>query len=70
MFYKSLVLIWILLASVLIIENMVVPFQGFIFLWVSTTWVLSMFSILIWIMIWFWVHWMMMNKDQEYDDSF
>lgn len=42
---KTLVLVGILFSAVLIIENMVVPLQAYVFIWITKTFVLSIASI-------------------------
>ena len=66
---KALILIWILLGSILIIENLVTWLRWYLFLSSSSsTWTLSGVSIVIWIMIWYWVRWLMVRKEGEEDD--
>ena len=73
MFDKALISIWILLWSVLIIENMVSWLFWYLFLDTSANnWLVIFVSIIIWIWMWFWIKWLISNKkgleeDDEYD---
>ncbi len=68
---KVLILVWILLGSVLIIENIVSGMIWYLFLSTNAnTGMLSFVSILIWIIIWYWVRWYMNNKSSnDYDND-
>lgn len=73
MFNKVLIWTWVLLWSILVIENMVVWITWYLFLdqW-ANNWVVIMVSILIWIGIWFWSKWLIdKNNDvSDNDDNF
>ena len=70
MFNKILIFGWLALSAILIVENMVVPTQAFVFLsrW-STTWMLSFVSILIWIAVWFGLKWILSQDWDSYDEN-
>ena len=69
MFNKILMFWGLALSAILIVENMVVPTQAFVFLSKSsTTWMLSIVSIIIWVAIWFWIRWFM-NQEDSNDES-
>lgn len=67
---KTLVLVGILFSAVLIIENMVVPLQAYVFVWITKTFVLSMASIATGMLIGYGLHGMMLtkNENEESDD--
>lgn len=70
MFNKILIFGWLALAAILIVENMVVQTQAFVFLSRnSTTAMLSIVSILIWIWIWFGLKWFLSQDKDEYDEN-
>ena len=71
MFNKVLIFGWLALAAILIVENMVIQTQAFVFLSRnSTTAMLSIVSILIGMAIWFGIKWFIQqeNKDDEWFD--
>ncbi len=70
MFDKALVGMWILLGSVLIIENMVSWLFWYLFLDTSANnWLVIFVSILIWMGMWFWIKWLLSSKkDPEEED--
>jgi hypothetical protein len=71
MFNKILIFGWLALAAILIVENMVIQTQAFVFLSRnSTTAMLSIVSILIGMAIWFGIKWFIQqeNKDDEWFD--
>jgi hypothetical protein len=70
MFDKILISIWILLSSVLIIENMVSWLTWYLFLDTNTNnWLIIFVAIIIWICMWFWIKWFFWEKkDTEEDD--
>lgn len=54
MLNKILIFGGLALSAILIVENMVVPNQAFLFIdRGSTSWMLSMVSILIWVWMWY-----------------
>lgn len=65
-----MILVWILLSAVLLVENMIIPLQWYVFLWNSTTWALTFWAIIVWMMLWYWISWYMNSKDWDYEDSF
>lgn len=69
-FDKTLILIWILLGSILVVENLVTWLKAYVFLWTSmSTWVLSLFSIFIWMMIGYGMRWKFKNGSKDNDDD-
>jgi hypothetical protein len=67
---KVLILGWILLGTVLIIENIVNSSWAFLFLDFTNTWLVVFVSIVIWVATWYWVRWKMSSKeynDEEFD---
>lgn len=70
MLNKVLIFGGMALSAILIVENMVVPTQAFVFLSRnSTSWMLSVVSILIWIWIWFGLKWFLSQDSDWYDDN-
>ncbi len=66
-----LILIWVLLASVLVIENMVVWMIWYLFLdpWANVG-IVVFVAVIIWIMIWYWIKWNMTdNNNDDYDEN-
>jgi len=64
---KVFILAGILLGSILIIENIVSWMIWYLFLSTNVnTWMLVFVSILIWIMIWYWIKWYLTNKSSDY----
>ena len=66
---RTLVLVWILFSAVLIIGNMTQQLSAYIFWWHSKTWLLSIVSIITWIMIWYGIRLPSMS-DKDNDDDF
>ena len=67
---KIFVFLGIALWSILIIENMVIWIPAYVFIDNSSTgWMLSLVSIIIWVFIWYWLNWMIWNKDWD-DDNY
>ncbi len=68
---KILILGWILLWSILIMENLVSGYAAYVFFdtW-SKTWTLSVVSIGVWIMIWYWIKWFLSKDNKKDDDSY
>ncbi len=69
MLNKILVFWGLALSAILIVENMVTWMSAFVFIYAgSKAWVLSAVSIIIWILIWYWLKWLL-NKDTWLDDD-
>jgi hypothetical protein len=72
MFDKVLILIWVLLGSILIIENMVSWLFWYLFLDTNANnWLIIFVAIIIWIGMWFWIKWILWSKkdlNEEEDD--
>jgi len=67
---KILMWISILLWSILIVENMVMNNQAQIIIWYWDTWTLTIFSIFIWFILWFWFKWFISEKWwNDYNDD-
>jgi len=69
-FNTILILIWVLFGVVLIIENMVVPLQSYVFIWVTKTWILAIMSIITWILIGYGLRGKLTEQPKSDDDSF
>ena len=70
MLNKILVFGGLALSAILVVENMVVPTQAFVFLSRnSTSWMLSVVSIIIWIWIWIWLKWLLSQDNDSYDEN-
>lgn len=68
MFNKILIFGGLALSAILIVENMVIQTQAFVFLSRnSSTAMLSIVSIIIWIWIWFGIKWFFSSTDEEND---
>jgi hypothetical protein len=68
MFDKVLISIWILLSSILIIENIVSWLTWYLFLDTSANnWLIILVSIIIWIGMWFWIKWFFWEKKETED---
>ena len=65
---KILILVWFLLSSILLIENMVQPLP-YIFIWWASTWQLSLISVAIWMWVWYWLKWFI-SKPSWDDDNY
>jgi len=59
---KTLVLVGILFATVLIIENMVAPLQAYVIIWITKTYMLALASIATGILIGYGMHGMLNSK--------
>ena len=70
MFDKILIGVWILLGSILVIENMVMWVIWYLFLdaW-ANVWVIVLVSIIIWTSLWYWVRWILKNKNIEEEND-
>lgn len=69
---KTLVLLGILFAAILIIENMVAPLQAYVFIWITKTYTLAIACILTWIILGYGIHGMLnekgkTNENEDYD---
>lgn len=68
---KILIWVWILLGSVLVVENLVVNFSSYVLIWIMPTSTLALLSIVVWLMIGYGIRWLMTNKkEDDYDDGF
>ncbi len=69
---KILIGVWVLLSSILIIENIVTSSSWYLFLDKNAgTWLIIFVSIIIWMAMWYGVKWIMSkNKNIEEDDSY
>ena len=67
------ILVWasILLGSILVVENMIVWWYAYIWIWTSSSWTLVLVSMLIWVMLGYWGKWLliMQNLKNNDDDS-
>jgi hypothetical protein len=66
---KILIGISILLGSVLIVENMVLWNQAQIIIWYSNAGNLVFFSIFLWTMLWFWIKWLINEKNNNFENN-
>lgn len=66
------ILVWasILLGSILVVENMIVWWYAYIWIWTSSSWTLVLVSMLIWVMLGYWGKWLLSSKSQNNDDDF
>lgn len=72
MFDKILIWVWILLGSILVIENVVSWYNAYLFLdtWASS-WIVILVWIIIWIWIWFGIKWILwQKKEDEWEDEY
>ncbi len=66
-----IVLIWILLACVLIVENMIMNMPAYVFIWNSHSWKLWLICLAVGFMIWFWARgWLEKKNFDEDEDNF
>jgi hypothetical protein len=70
MFDKVLIAAWILLGSILIVENFVNSAWAYLFFEYWNTGFVVLFSILIWIAIWYGFRWKMLNKEEYENDDY
>jgi len=69
MFDKILIGAWILLGSILVIENMVIWQMWYLFLTQGiNVWIIILIALLIGVSLWYWVRWILNNKSNE-DES-
>lgn len=69
MFNKILVYWGSSLAAILAVENIVISSgSAFIFIWHWKAWTLVFVSLLIWWIIWFWIKWMLSDKNYKDED--
>lgn len=69
MFDKALIAVWILLGSILVIENIVSGSFWYLFLDRSANnWTVVFVSILIWLGMWLWIRGIFLSK-KELDDE-
>lgn len=71
MLNKLLLFIGIAVSAILVIENMVAPMPVYV-LWGNwASHVLSAFSVIIWVLMWYWLKWIVIGewKDADLDSS-
>ncbi len=66
---KSLILTWILFSCILIIENVVIPMQAYVFVRLTKSWMLWLTCIWVWVMLWYWIRWSMIKKNFDDDEE-
>jgi len=64
---KPLILTWILFSCILIIENVVIPMQAYVFVRLTKSWMLWLTCIWVWVMLWYWIRGAMIKKN--FDDE-
>lgn len=57
MINKILVFWGIAILAILLIENMVMPYNAYVLWFTSKTFTLSLVSALTWVSIWYWIRW-------------
>jgi hypothetical protein len=65
----TLLLIGILLASILVIENMVSPVQAYVLIWVKSTYMLAMASIATGVLIGYGIYGIIHEPSKESDNE-
>ncbi len=68
-FNLILVLVWFLLFSVLIVENIAIPMSVLVFVSYEKVYWLVFFSTLIWMMLGWWIKWLLSWKWTGWYDS-
>lgn len=67
---KILIFGWLALAAILIVENVVMSSNAFVFLDSSSKWwILSIVSLIIWFLIWYWFKWFL-NRDASDSENY
>ncbi len=70
MINKVFVFLWIALIAILVIENIVWWAYAYVFLDTSSSWwILSLVSAVIWVFIWFWIKWIIVDKKGPYEEN-
>ena len=70
MINKILVFWSLSLVAILFVENIVSGQQAYVFIDTSsTTWILTIVSTIIWVIMWFWIKWML-TKEKKEDEEF
>ena len=66
-----MIIVWVAIMGILTIENLVLSYNAYVFVWYSSAWALAMISALVWIMIGYGIKWMSSwnkkNIDENYD---
>jgi hypothetical protein len=69
MLNKILVFWWLALGAILVIENIVGWWYAYIFIDDSgSAYMLSFISIIIWILMWYWLRWMFESNNWDSDN--
>lgn len=69
---KAIVAVWILLWSILVVENAVMPTQSLVILWRTNGAALALTCLLVGVAMWIGIKWIMSDpkKWEEYDEGF
>lgn len=65
-----MVALGILVSVVLVISNMVVPFQAYILIGMGRTYTLAMMSVFTWVVLWAGIHWLLFSQKTQEDDTY
>ena len=67
---KNMVILWVCLAAILIIENMVTGYQAYTFIWTTKAWMLAFCGAGTGVLIWFWLRWMVSSQKKDSDENY
>ena len=65
-----MVILWAALTGILVVENMVLGYYGYVIMWYTSAWLLSLVSVWVGVMIWYGVKWSLWSKKTDSDENY
>ena len=64
-----MIILWVAITAILVVENIVLNYYSYVFMWYTSAWMLSLISVWVGTMIGFWLKWVLSSESQNSDDS-
>ena len=65
-----MIILWAALTGILVVENMVLGYYAYVWMWYTSAWMLSLVSVGIGIMIWYGLRWTLWTKKSDTDENY
>ena len=65
-----MIILWAALTGILVVENIVLNYNAFTFIWQTSAWVLTMTSVGIGVIIGFGLKWVLSSKKPDTDENY
>ena len=65
-----MIIIWAALTGILVVENMVLGYYGYVIMWYTSAWLLSLVSVWVGVMIGYGIKWSLWTKRTDSDENY